>query len=98
MLKMQHALAAGYTEVKLGLNWKFLPCWLRCITLAGALKAAEGEMTTAVFLSCGPETHTTDLAGKMRTLVQWCYVCHGVTSCFLIGFEACSVGKSCLLS
>jgi hypothetical protein len=68
MLKTQHALTAGRTEIKLALNRKLLPCWLARITLESTMMAAEGEM--AVLLNCGPGNHTPDPAGNRRTLVQ----------------------------
>lgn len=53
-LESPDIFVAKYTEIKLGLNWEFPPCWLVFIVLDGAQQAAREEKATALLLSCEP--------------------------------------------
>lgn len=51
LLKALHTSDSEFRKIKIGLNWKFPPCWLTLIVPESPLWAVGGELPSTVLLA-----------------------------------------------
>lgn len=95
---MSHTFIEGHEELSLQLTRKLPPCRLDLTVPKGIIHTAKGRKTLLVLTKCGVCMLQYGPAMKDELWLKSKMTDMGVTSCFLIGFEACSTGgHSCLL-
>lgn len=94
LLKTPHITAARSSEVKLSLNWRYLPgssfhVFQGCLARCWEGKASYVDKRKP-YPAMTPANFSTSLPGKMHSQVELRRDCSEVTSCYLIDIEDCS--------